>query len=363
VAWASQQSGIWDVYFARSEDGGKTFSAAIRPGAGQASRGQPALAAGGDGVYLAWAEGIPDAHNIYYTRIAPSLGVSEPALVNDDTSGSDHTSPSLAVDRQGTLYAAWQDQRNGDWDIYGTRLRMGETRFEASRQLASAPGDEVDPSIATDPQGVLYIAWTDQAAKPDRIVYACGLWPNFATVLPVSGGLVDDLGNSQPALAVASAGRAHLAWANAYVMHPQYGVLLYLPAYAATVGQSCTPSEALLDSLQQVGSGYRYVSVRPPELAVATTDSTVHVVLTTFSPRDGSYVWYYRAPTGGGEFGEPVVLAHEPNVDVLHYPAIAVASNGVVHVVWAHQYGEQWRLHYTRSEDGGQAFLPEKMIE
>jgi len=357
VAWASKQSGAWDVYFVRSEakDDGKTFSAVIRPGAGQAARSQPALASSADGVYLAWAEGVPDAHNIYYTRIAPNLGILPPALVNDDTSGSDHTHPALAIAPQGTLYAAWQDRRNGHWDIYGARLQPGATSFEGSRVLAGTPGDQVDPVVAANLQGALYVAWTDLAAEPDQIVYACGLWPNFETVR-VTGGLLENLGNEQPALALAPDGRAHLAWANAYVIQPTYGVPIYLPAYAATIGKACTPAEALPGTLQQVGSGYRYVSVRPPESAVAATDTAMHVVLTTFSPRDGSYVWYYRAPANGGGFGEPIVLAHEERVDVLHYPAITVEPNGALHVVWAHQSGEQWRAYYTQSTDGGRTF-------
>lgn len=362
VAWASQQSGGWDVYFARSDDGGRTFSAAIRPSANQAFRSQPTLAAGMGGVYLAWAEGMPDARNIYYTRIATNLSVSAPALVNDVTSGLDHAHPSVAVGPQGTLYVVWQDRRNDNWDIYGTRLQTGKASFEISRALANAPGDQVDPTVAVDPQGVLYAAWTDLASEPDGVFYACGSWPNVVT-MQIAGGLLENLGNAQPALAVAPTGRAHLVCANAYIMHPIYGVPLYLPAHASTVGNACTTSDALPGSLQQVGSGYRYVSVRPPESAVAATESAVHVVLTTFSPRDGSYVWYYRAPAEGGDFGEPIILAHEENVDVLHYPAIAVGPNGVLHVVWAHQYGEQWRLHYTRSEDNGRTFLSEQRID
>jgi hypothetical protein len=143
----------------------------------------------------------------------------------------------------------------------------------------------------------------------------------------------------------------HIAWANAYIRHPTYAALLYLPVYAVSTDEGNTFSDP-----RQVGEGYRYVSVRSPETGLAADRAIAHVVLTTYSPRDGSWVWYYRSNDGGKSFSAGVRVQQAQSGDVLHYPVVAVDQEGRIHVAWAHQRGQEWDVYYAQSSDGGITF-------
>jgi len=79
-------------------------------------------------------------------------------------------------------------------------------------------------------------------------------------------------------------------------------------------------------------------------------------VLTTYSPRDGSCLWYYRSTDTGSFRTEVEVVAQASGGDTLHYPVIGVDENGWIHVAWAHQRSDEWDLYYARSTDGGVSF-------
>ena len=166
-----------------------------------------------------------------------------------------------------------------------------------------------------------------------------------------------DLASRLPALTIGPDDKAHITWANAYIREPSYGALLFLPVYAASADRGNTFSDP-----RQVGEGYRYVSVRPPETSVAADAAVTHVVLTTYSPRDGSWVWYYRSTDGGKSFVAGVKVHQVQGGDVLHYPVITVDQKGRIHVAWAHQRGDEWDVYYAQSSDGGATFTPEQKI-
>ena len=173
----------------------------------------------------------------------------------------------------------------------------------------------------------------------------------------MSSGLVSDLSDELPSLAVGQDDKVHVAWANAYILHPTYEVPLYLPAYSFSSDQGDT----FLDA-RQVGEGYQYVSVRPPETFVAVDYTAIHVVFTTYSPRDGSWVWYYSSNNDGQSFSAGVGVYQVQGGDVLHYPVVAVDQDGHIHIAWAHQRSEEWDLYYSQSTNGGASFSTGKKI-
>jgi hypothetical protein len=167
----------------------------------------------------------------------------------------------------------------------------------------------------------------------------------------VGTGLMSDLSNSLPSLTIAPDDRIHLVWANGYVLHPTYLVPVYLPVYSFSADGGKT-----FTSPKQIGTGYSYVSVRPNEVGIAVTNSAVHTVLTTYSPRDGSWVWYYQSTDGGQTFRPGVKVIQSDGGDVYHYPVVAVDSAGHIHIAWAYQRGSEWDVFYTQSTDGGVTF-------
>ena len=361
LAWADKRSGNWDVYYAQSSDEGRSFSQPVTVDfeTTGAAHGHPVLAVGPNGrVHIAWEDRRNGNWDIYYAHSDDGETFSPPVRVNDDATDRDQARPALAVGRDGSVHLAWQDSRNGDWDIYHARSTDGGASFGANvRVNDETRGQQEDPVIGVDSQGRVHVAWADERSGAWAIHYARSEGDSFGQSQAVGSGLIADLANKLPSLAVAPDDSVHLAWANAYIKHPTYGVLLYLPVYAVSADGGETFSEP-----RQVGEGYRYVSTQPPETGLAVDDAAVHVVLTTYSPRDGSWVWYYRSDDGGQGFGEGIEVEQVEGGDVLHYPVVAVDDDGRIHVAWAHQRGDEWDVYYAQSSDGGATFSPEQKV-
>jgi hypothetical protein len=355
LAWADTSSGIWDIYYALSTDGGDTFSEPIQINAEATSavRGHPTLAVGSDGrVHVAWEEMRDGDWDIYYAHLESGGSFSAPIQDSDDATGTDQTRPAIAVERDGTVHLAWQDSRAGNWDIYYARSTDGAASFEANLRVnEETRGQQVDPAIGVDGQGRVHVAWADDRSVAWAVYHARSEGEGFLRGRVVGSGLMSDLSNSLPSLAVGQDDSVHIAWANAYVRHPDYDALLYLPVYAVSADGGDTFSDP-----RQVGEGYGYVSTRPPETGLGAGDGAAHVVLTTYSPQDGSWVWYYRSRDSGQSFSAGVGVEQAGGGDVLHYPVVAADGTGRVHVAWAHQRGDEWDVCYARSSDGGVTF-------
>jgi hypothetical protein len=358
LAWADRSSGTWDVYYVRSADGGANFNTPtqVNAEATGAARGHSALAAGPDGsMHIAWEEMRSGDWDIYYARSDNGQTLSPPILVSDDATDTDQVRPTIAVGRDGTVYLAWQDGRAGDWDVYYARSTDGGVSFGTNLRVnEETRGQQVDPAIGVDGRGRVHLAWADKRSGAWAIYYVRSEGDGFGRGQAVGSGLMSDLANKMPSLTVGPDDKVHVAWANAYIKHPTYGALLYLPVYAVSTDGGDTFSDP-----RQVGVGYRYVSTRPPETGLAAGDGTAHVVHTTYSPRDGSWVWYYRSGSGGQSFGGGVGVEQVDGGDVLHYPVVAVDWSSRIHVAWAHQRGDEWDVYYAQSGDGGGTFSDE----
>ncbi|UCG68286.1 MAG: exo-alpha-sialidase, partial [Thermoplasmata archaeon] len=118
IIWEDQRE--TSVYFANSTDGGITFSPNKRVNdVTGASNWDAAIAINGDGyMCVAWeGSGI----DIYFAISTDGGAIFSPSQRVNDDSGSDYQRlPSLAL-RNKTIYIAWQDNRNGNYDIYFSR--------------------------------------------------------------------------------------------------------------------------------------------------------------------------------------------------------------------------------------------------
>ena len=167
IAWRDGRNGNADIFFAKSADGGRTFSKNIQlnDDHGAAYQGNPTLAVNSQGlVAAAWSDARNDKDDIYMT-VSRDQGrtFSRNRRVNDDPETPAHSHPSVAVDEQGTIYAAWEDFRSDNSDIYLAKSTDGGATFSANRRVNddSGPAPQISPSLAIGPSGQIYAAWGD----------------------------------------------------------------------------------------------------------------------------------------------------------------------------------------------------------
>ena len=197
AAWTEYDGLLW---FARSTDGGKTFS---RPQklAGDAShpaRG-PSLAIGpNQTVYLAWTVGEDPAARIRVVQSRDGGATfGQPHIVGASIGYAD--APKLAVDAGGTLHLVYAESSTGPFGRYHIRYMQSNTgagKFGVPRAIpAFAPDATASagyPALSIDARGRLCVMWevfSDSAPGPRglAITFSSNSGYSFARPMLVPG--------------------------------------------------------------------------------------------------------------------------------------------------------------------------------
>jgi hypothetical protein len=133
----------------------------------------PYLIADGEGVVMAvWEDGRDgdlDDRDIYL-RYSTDEGQTwgGEIRVNDDPPHANQLNPVAAMSTDGDLLVAWQDNRNGDYDIYTQRFTLsGVTLVRVGSNMlvggagGHVAGDQINPDIAVDEDGGFHVVWQD----------------------------------------------------------------------------------------------------------------------------------------------------------------------------------------------------------
>ena len=186
VAWVNHDAKQADVMLAHFNNDGEPQGSAVRvnrtAGAATAWRGdQPSIAVGADGaVYVLWTARV-DASDKQGTDIYLSVSndrgksFASEVKVDDDKVPNAHGMHSLAVAKDGRIYAAWLDERNvqapmpstkaeghhmeNNRDVYVSYSTDGGRTFSANRKVATEACPCCKTSLAVGTDGTLYAGW------------------------------------------------------------------------------------------------------------------------------------------------------------------------------------------------------------
>lgn len=177
LAWADFRNYNWEIFGARSTDGGRTWGANTRIDdylAGERLNERPAVAFGAHGsLHVAWSDlrAVEPDTNIFYAR-SDDLGASfsTPRQLDDSRAGfdpdrdtpSNQWHPSLAAAGAG-LFAVWQDNRLGNNDVFFAQRRDGGAGFGPSERVddtGAGPSEQTRPHLAWA-GGFCYAVWED----------------------------------------------------------------------------------------------------------------------------------------------------------------------------------------------------------
>ena len=184
VTWTDRRNeGISDVYFAKSIDGGVSSSPkVIRVNQyTEQSQGYPEMALDEDEViYVVWNDSRnlykKNGRDVFMTR-SLDLGDSfEPEIkVNDAKipAAFEYFYPTITAWGKGHVAIAWEDNREGTYDVYLTRSDNGGSSFRPSWRLNSAEkGSQSVPDIVMDGMGHVHCTWRDERSGDFLIYFA-----------------------------------------------------------------------------------------------------------------------------------------------------------------------------------------------
>jgi hypothetical protein len=160
VVWADRTPGNDDIYFSRSTNGGETWSQAVNisntPGVSQS----PVIAVDYAGnIDVTWFDETSRNYDIYFSRSTDD-GLTWNQVVNISNHLEYSSSPDIAVDSAGNIYAAWSASTLYD-DIYFSRASVDSLSWSQPVNISHTFDTSFYPAIAVDSAGNPNVVWYD----------------------------------------------------------------------------------------------------------------------------------------------------------------------------------------------------------
>jgi hypothetical protein len=212
-----------EILFARSEDGGKSFSRPLNlsnstagDGKGRITRaiwhnGSLDIVAGADGaVYVAWTE---YEGALWFSRWDDAgKNFSPPRRIAGGGREDPARAPSLAPGPDRAVYLAWTVGEDVSADIRVARSVDGGASFGQPRIVAPSPGYSDAPKLAVDPRGTVHLVYAESTGGPferSSILYTRSTdgAGSFAPPRAISAP-----GAGFPALSADAAGNLYVLW-------------------------------------------------------------------------------------------------------------------------------------------------------
>jgi hypothetical protein len=217
VVWSdnnARQSGTGSqIFFTRSTDGGASFSPPINLSNGIDSSLSPEIAQGPNGdIYVVWLGGAVHGGIFFIRSIDAGATFSAPQNLSSPGPFADHGQ--IAVDGLGSVHVVWEEQVGaGNFDIIHRRSVDGGLSFLAAQNLTGNPGISFAPRMQTFGTDTVYVVWQEEAGGILASTSTDG-GASFSGLVTV-GGSVDA---RDPVLAVGLDGAVHVAWADGDVL-------------------------------------------------------------------------------------------------------------------------------------------------
>ncbi len=219
VTWTDKRNGNSDIYAQRFAADGTTLgnNFKINDDYGDHSQEKATLAIDGAGnLMVTWQDNRNGDYDIYAQMFsADGTALNTNFKVNDNNDNSWQAEPSIAVDHSGNFIIVWRDERNGSYDIYAQRFTADGATIEANFKVNDNKGnsDQQMPSIAANDSGKFVIVWQDSRNK-NTDIYGQRFTAD-GMLLGENFKINKDLNTarqSEPALAVDAAGNFIVVW-------------------------------------------------------------------------------------------------------------------------------------------------------
>lgn len=141
VVWEDSRHGNYEIYYIRSTDGGSSWGPEIRMTADPDTSREPNIVADlNGGVYLVWTDNRPDKEVYFkYSTNGGNTWSNDTCLTEGAVPHYGQFFPNIACTDSGNyLHIAWQDQRDGNLEVYYKRGFIEHGIQEHTQQQVSS---------------------------------------------------------------------------------------------------------------------------------------------------------------------------------------------------------------------------------
>jgi len=182
VVWEDSGGGLWDIYAQRFDKNGLTLGTNFKVNEDLDTGGcfSPSVAMNDSGAFVvAWHDSCDITNDVYAQRYnTHGLPVGSNFKVNDDCGNQPQGFSSVAISKSGEFVIAWQDMRDGQYDIYmqiydqdgspqggnckiNDDIPTGVKESQHSSVTTNASSSHRYPRISIDESGTFIVTWED----------------------------------------------------------------------------------------------------------------------------------------------------------------------------------------------------------
>ncbi|MEO8512979.1 MAG: exo-alpha-sialidase [Ignavibacteria bacterium] len=207
LVWQDSRDGNEEIYYNRSTNGGASWGTDTRISNAAGNSNSPSVTVSGLFVHVVWYDLRDGNWEIYYKRSSDG-GASwgpETRLTNNAAFSQ---LPSVAVSGQ-VVSVLWQDERDGNYEIYYKRSIDGGVSWGADTRLTNNPAPSVNPSVSVSGLAV-HVVWFDNRDVNEEIYYKRSI--DGGVNWGADTRLTNNTSSSQYSSVAVSGSSVHVVW-------------------------------------------------------------------------------------------------------------------------------------------------------
>jgi len=340
VAWHAGPIGNRDIYVGKLAAGAEEFGSSVRLTDEATDQCNPAIALDSTNkLYVVWQDNRQGDWDIYVSTSIDGISWSPETMANDPNDNH-QVNPAIVIDGQSPDQQAqvvWQEDHITNQDIYIAASSTGFATKTVSR-ITSDSFDQVEPAVAADSSNTIYVVWTDGRNSSTDIYGAASnnAWANVTVVN-------DPNNQSSPVIAAESIGTIlHLLWVDD--TDPNGSIF-----YASTTNGLQGPLDVNTDVVDERA----YKQAEPTIAVTGSTGNNLKVFacwqdwrnVNTTNPNDMDI--YFTELISG--FGTNIFVGDEGTNSYQGEPAIGVCKLGFPYLVWTDGRNTNTDIYYAGS--------------
>ena len=327
TAWTDGRDGNLEIYYKRSSNSGVSWNADVRLTNSSGSSYYPAIHVSGNTVLVTWTDNRDGNYEIYFKKSSDGGNTwSTDTRLTNNSSLSDYPS----IDASGsTVVIAWQDNRDGNYEVYSKRSADGGNNWEADQRLSSNPSFSEYASVTISGSKV-NIAWEDNRDGNKEI------YNKYSTDGGVSWSSENRLtNNSSPSTSVSVTSEGDfvdITWSD-----QRDGNWEIYYKYSVDGGINFGTDQRLTNA-----SGNSWYP------SIVTDGAFIHICWQ--DARDGNNEVYHKISIdGGASWANDTRLTNDPGAS--NTPSINI-SGSALHIVWNDNRDGNTEIYYKRNPTG-----------
>jgi hypothetical protein len=331
VVWQMKTTSKYEIFFAKSTDGGATFGTPVNISNNSGDSSYPKILMSGNNIYVVWSYTVTNKdYDVLFTKSTDG-GATFSTAVNISNNLGDSGLPQMAVSGN-NIYVTWENNGAGNFEVFVAKSNDNGNTFAPPVNVSNNAAPSGAPQIIASGNNV-YVVWMDKTPGNYDIFVAKSTdkGSTFGTPVNVSNTPKD---SGYPQI-TASGNNIYVVWTET-ISNKNYDVF-----FAKSTDSGATFSTPINITNNMGPSGWALIAA-PDNIYVTWEDST-----------PGNYdIFIAKSTDGGATFGTAVNVSNTPEDSTFKQ---MVVSDNNVYLVWQDGAPNQHEILFAKSA----TFVPE----